>query len=176
MSLVFKEEKEKVKSSAIKTAIVAAVSIMVGFMTLHAQRRIGYMGAAFGGALLGGGIGGAAPMLYQLYKKLQREPFAVISADETGVEIATGQTTVHKLSWQEIKSITPRKRGIQKGVIFDLVDTEAFLQRLDPKEQKFIKQNGKFFRALVPVSTSSCAATNEEIATQLTAFMQKAKG
>ncbi len=172
MSLSFPEDKAKSRAVAVKLLLAGGLAFLAGLYLLFWLPRRGYVEAALGGSLLGGG-GAALGMAVIILSRLGKEPVVLLAADDAGVTLATGRTTSRTIPWAEIRSVSARNKGIQRGVAFEIADPDAYLARLSPAERKQAKQNRRFFGSPVSVNTLLCATPNAEIAARLSSCMPK---
>ena len=168
--IVYKEDQQKVKAIFVKVVVVALVVVVVGFIIFKSKpSRISsmrYMAAGLGGSLIGGGICTAVIGIKSLLRA-NNPSESIVSADEKGITIKTGETTNQSIAWQDIRSFSAAQKGIQSGVAVILKDPDKYVNALSPKEKAAAKQNKQFLGSPASIKTNFCAVSKEEIANEL---------
>lgn len=161
------EDKHKILISTIRNTLTCLLLIVVGItlMKFNAQ-NLGTAGMGVVGCMIGMGVGGFFYAAKGLVK-IRRKPIILLSADDMGVFISTGQYNQKRIKWREIKSIIPVQKGIRYGVAIMLKTPDAYYDSLTKLERKFARQNKQYFGSPAAIQTHNCTVHRVEIADEL---------
>ena len=196
--LVYREDKHKVRRSALKFAVIGAAMMMAGAIarsftqgidptgpdlyryailtTVRTASSIGLIGfIVCGGILLLMGI------FLQVMSKRRLDD--LISADENGVTLGVVFISLPTkkpkperpfIPWQNIREIVPVRKHKTSCVVFVLHDPEAFISTVDPRLKRTLKGSMKNFGSPAAVIVDYCAESSEQIASELNRLFKDA--
>ena len=180
-SVVFMEDKRKVKNFSIKIIIIGAVLLVLGILLNslghNSFNTLSYTNAALSGCLIGAGIA-LLVMAVMMLSRGGKPPLTVVSADENGVMFSSGQVirfgepASNVIRWEDILSFSPAQKGIQRGVGIMLKDPAKYKGSLTKKENNIAKQNERFLGSPAAFITNHCEAEKEEIAARLNELLK----
>ena len=164
--LTYLEDPGKLRTSTIRNSIICAVLAIVGLLVVFNMRKMGYLEMALGGSMLGGGGMG---LYYAIkgFSRIGKPPVKLLSADDNGITICTGENMAKLIPWKDIQSIKPAQKGIMHGVSIILKQPDLYFESLSSSEKTLAKQNKQLFGSPASIKTQNCVVSKEEIANEL---------
>jgi len=180
-SIVYYEDKQKLKIKAIKFMIGGLIALVLGACIFVFANRVpgdfstvAYMTAAFrasgttGCAIISAfwfGIGSF------IFTRLGKPPILMISADESGVTLPVAADK-YFIGWQDIVEIRAVRKSRQDSVVFILHNPDAFTKKVRQNLKALIKNNAHAYGSPAVANVTSCAAPKEQIANELNQILK----